>query len=248
MMKTKLFLYLMVFVSALGVSCDGPGEADPQDPDSFAPLESTIILGEVFTFTDVNLVAAEKNLENLRFTGDNEAEVGSGLVYEYFRTSLRTATITLQFDPAEALDRAVRVILSGDIGVALSVELRQILNSSNDGTFTAEQIARIAEILNVAGAGLSISPDDPTQLVTDTNIQYIIAATSSSLDKFRGIIGGNYSLSGVAREVAFSETFLEGDETVIPVWIPFATTTTTDVQLREEGTFVLELVNDTSLP
>jgi len=243
-MKNIILKFLLVCaVFPIISSCDSGEPENNSDGDGLAQIVPQIIAGEVFTFTSQDPSIAE-NLIELRFTGTNEATVGTGIVYDYFLTGETTADIQLVIDPETPVNVAVQLLLSDQLGAALSAEFRQILTRATSDDFTNVEVARIVEILNVAGAGLIVDPNDDTEILAPTVLTYQVRSTSSVAERFIGIMGGVYTLSGVSREVAFSEGTITAVGFTSTIFVPFVTGITTEVERFEAGIFSLQLVND----
>jgi len=188
---------------------------------------------------------AEQVLDTLRVTSDNLAVVGD-VNYDYSKTGEFNATLVADVPVEEALEEAVSQIFS--LNNASNTEVRSLLlvpdASADAPVLTTEELTRLLELLNVNGAGVSINPEDPDQVVVTPSRVYTFTYTSTLADRAAGIAAGRYSLEARSQVMGYTITTLTDDEgNNFQYYLPSLTSDFLDIETFEQGTFTLQLNN-----
>ena len=246
MFRTTL-LTIASISSLTFTSCDS-GDVTQIDGTAQATTNAIANPGDRFLFAP--LVTIDTTAGEVPITSTNTSSVSPFINYIYTKTGNHTAKFDYTANTPALLENALELTLSGAFGVPLSTELRFILSElrSPDGVFTDVDIARIVAILNIAGSGLNVNPDNPNEILASNNRVYNMLATSNVEEKFRGTIGGNYNVVGSGFVVRFREVVLPGGQDNTPVHLPFVSTLTFDPIELEKGRWTQELRNVTDIP
>ena len=240
----KLKSALLVMSSFCLVSCDGENPDNSSSSD-ISPSDITVSAGELFTFENILNPDAEQVLDTLRVTSDNLAVVGD-VNYDYSKTGEFNATLVADVPVEEALEEAVSQIFSTNN--ASNTEVRSLLlvpdASADAPVLTTAELTRLLELLNVNGAGVSINPEDPDQVVVTPSRVYTFTYTSTLADRAAGLAAGRYSLEARSQVMGYTITTLTDDEgNNFQYYLPSLTSDFLDIETFEQGTFTLQLNN-----
>jgi len=243
---SKLKLSLLLLTSTALISCDSstPLVFGGTDLNEVTESDETVIDGERFTFTVVAPAGAEPREDTIEITGNNVA-VLNNTTYIYASTGLFTASLTAEAPAEQALAAAVDQIFSVDNA---SNNANRTLLSADGPTdvadFTAAEIAQLANSLNAAGAGVTIDPDNDTQLLATSFEVYNLLNTSTLEERVAGNVRGTYSLETTSQVITFEVvTFSDDEDNSISFFSPVTGGEISTGVVLEQGLFNLELIN-----
>jgi len=239
-MKIKL-LTLASAVCFLSYSCDSGGILEDDETEIAASL-SVPASGDTITFTNLEDDGAEA-VGSLTFNGTTSVNVG-GVNFVYSVTGENLFNI----DVTEVSSNTLTAALNTTLGAPsfLNSRIREILDRG-DEPFTDAEIVELVQILNGGGGNVEVSSSDPGQILFPLNSQYRMRITSTVGDQRLGSVGGVYLREGNSAEVLFrspsAEELNQFRFLTSNFQIPFVSTTVTDIEVFERGTFEFNLVN-----
>lgn len=249
MKKIKLKDIFCIFgASLILVGCDGKTESEIIDgatkaDSATATVPTSVREGEVVTFFANE---GDPLLFQLVFTGNQTAQVDTGLGFFYTPLSTKSFTITLsgEISQAERFSRIVDNLLGSNS--SLASEFRELIqNKLTPDAFTPAELDRLITILTISGA--DIRGDDVDNLTSTSFIEYNCLVTSTQGEANNGILGGVYSVEALAQKVGFrfptSAELAEYRFLKAISLIPTLTGVDVNLGLIEAGTWTMELRN-----
>ncbi len=241
--KTALLLLSSVTLLSCDSSTDLPfGGSQLSD---ITPTDDQVLEGELFSF--VETTGRGTDLPTLRVTSTNTAQVTDDTAFEYTRTGEFNATLISVTDVGPLVDNSVVQLFSTDN--AANTEIRSILlvpeGGGDEPELTDVEFARLIELLNIAGSGVSENPDVPGELIISDVTTFTLTSTATQEERQSGLVGGTYSREDSSVVIVFNITTLtDGEGNSFQFYFPAAGAETLPTQVFEQGTYTLQLINE----
>ncbi len=245
-MNSKLSILSLASVFLIGCDSSTPLAFGGQSVTDVTASDETVSPRDLFTFEDLLFPNIPQFLNQLRIQTDNFAQLGQ-TTYVYASTGEFTSSITVEAPTTESLDEAISQLFS--VTNAANGEIRSLLlvrdQNDDDPNLTEAQAARLVELLNANGAGVTVNPNDLTEIVAVPNRLYTMTNTSTLEDRAGGIVAGIYGLESSSIRLVFNQvTSVDSEGNALQFHIPVPDDRVEPFEIFERGTFTLQLVND----
>ena len=255
-MLFKIKLPLLVASSLFMIGCDSSTELEfgGISLEDITPVDQNVVAGELFTLEDTLNLAVEQDTNNFRVVSNNLLVRGVNATddpdeptFIYQTTGVFNASISGEQDVETIVPNAVFQTFSTDN--AANTEVRSLLlvtdRSQEAPDLTSDQIDRLIELFNVSGATFFRESQTSNTILVNTTEVWSFTSTSTQAERATGLIGGTYSFQSATREIIFAITLLQDNEgNSFEFYLPVLSPELLPLELREQGTYTLQLANE----